>query len=198
MLSLPRDNFRAPGALLTFLLTMAIGLALDLWSKDYSFDHLAIYRGTTVIDSQVYKAVPGWLEFTVTTNKGAVFGLGAGRQTLFVSVSLAAILFLIYLFAHSEDQRFYQFILGMLLAGVLGNLYDRVVFGYVRDMIHILPRWPKLFPWIFNVADVLLCTGVGLMVLYSLFNPPRPPAVIEEARGKPQINPDERRPEKTT
>src|SRR2546421_495129 len=80
---------------------------------------------------------------------------------------------------------FLTVILGMLLAGVLGNMYDRVVFGYVRDMIHALPRWPKLFPWIFNVADVMLCTGVGLMVLYSLLHSGREPHNIGEDERKP-------------
>jgi signal peptidase II len=185
-----------------FLLTMVIGVALDLWSKDYSFDHLAIYSGDQLIGSRVYKAIPGLLEFTVTTNQGAVFGLGAGKRPLFVAVSLAAILFLIYLFAHSQHQRFYEFILGMLLAGVLGNLYDRMVFGYVRDMIHILSKW-NLFPWIFNVADVMLCTGVGLMVLYSLLYPGHEQAHAAAATTSkpgdaPHINADERRSEKTT
>jgi signal peptidase II len=77
---------------------------------------------------------------------------------------------------------------GLLLAGVLGNLYDRICFGYVRDMIHALPgwRWPAsiqhllpmipadVFPWIFNVADTLLCVGVGLMLIYSIVNSPKP------------------------
>jgi lipoprotein signal peptidase len=42
------------------------------------------------------------------------------------------------------------------------------MFGYVRDMIHALPRWPKFFPWIFNVADSLLSSGVTLLILYNL------------------------------
>jgi signal peptidase II len=88
-----------------------------------------------------------------------------------VAVSIGAILFLTYLFATSKRRQwFYQLVLGLLLAGVLGNMYDRVVYGYVRDMIHALPRWPDLFPWIFNVADSLLCVGVGLMVLYSFLH----------------------------
>ena len=190
MLSLPRDNFRSFPALACFGLTMILGLAADLWTKDFAFDHLAIYRGPMVVDSQVHRLIPGWLEFTVTTNQGAVFGLGAGQRLLFVSVSLAAILFLVYLFANSGRQRLYQIILGMLLAGVLGNLYDRIVFGYVRDMIHALPRWPRLFPWIFNVADVLLCTGVALMVIYSLLHSGREPPNIGAEGTKPQMNAD--------
>jgi signal peptidase II len=166
------DNFRSPAALARFFLTTFIGLGLDLWTKAYAFQQLATTPGPKPT-SKVSEFIPGWLHFMVTTNTGAVFGLGEGRRFLFVTVSVAAIIFLTYLFAASGRQRLYQFILGMLLAGVLGNMYDRIQYGYVRDMIHALPRWPNLFPWIFNVADVLLCTGVGLMVLYSLVQPQR-------------------------
>jgi len=90
---------------------------------------------------------------------------------LFIGVSIAAIVFLIFLFTASDRRRIYQVLLGMLMAGVLGNLYDRVTLGYVRDMIHALPRWPGFFPWIFNVADSLLCVGVGMIVLINLIRP---------------------------
>jgi signal peptidase II len=91
---------------------------------------------------------------------------------LFIAVSALAIAFIVWLFLNSDRQWLYQIILGMLLAGVVGNLYDRVVFGYVRDMIYVFPRWGA-FPYVFNVADSLLCTGVAIMILYSLFQPTR-------------------------
>jgi lipoprotein signal peptidase len=167
------ENFRSISALARFFVTAAVGLFLDLWTKHLAFTKLASYDANgNLIANKVYDFIPTWLHFTVTTNPGAVFGLGAGRRALFLTVSLAAIGFLSYLVATSGRQRFYQFVLGMLLAGVLGNMYDRIVYGHVRDMIHGLPQrtWPgtnmEIFPWIFNVADVLLCTGVGLMVIY--------------------------------
>src|SRR5438874_2391971 len=55
----------------------------------------------------------------MTTNQGAVFGLGAGQRLLFVSVSLAAILFLVYLFANSGRQSVYQSICAMLVGCVI-------------------------------------------------------------------------------
>jgi signal peptidase II len=195
------NNFRSPAALARFLLVMLAGLGLDLWTKSYAIRTLGaidqwaphtsrVYallesigiRLPTVwvphlrpnVPSKVYELIPGWFQFELTMNEGAVFGMGAGRTLLFVAVSLAAIVFLFYLFAKSGRQWFYQIILGMLLAGVLGNMYDRVQYDYVRDMIHALPQWPKLFPWIFNVADVMLCTGVGLMVLHSFLPQPKP------------------------
>ncbi|HEY1921266.1 MAG TPA: signal peptidase II [Tepidisphaeraceae bacterium] len=152
---------RSPGALLRFFLVAGLGIAADLWSKWAAFSSSSLWR-------EPYQFIPGWIEFEVVKNQGAVFGLGQGRRILFVTVSVGAILFLIYLFATSGKKPVFQVLLGMLLAGVVGNLYDRVTLGYVRDMIHALPQWPKLFPWVFNVADTMLSTGVGLMILYNI------------------------------
>ena len=72
--------------------------------------------------------------------------MGQGHQTLFLIVSVAAIAVLVYFFAFSGRRRGYQVVLGLLLAGVLGNLYDRLAFGYVRDMLHLFPgvHWGDL------------------------------------------------------
>jgi signal peptidase II len=185
---IPTDNFRSPAALSRFFLVCVIGLTLDLWSKSYAFSHLAVPEEVaTGLHPRVVQFISNWIHFTLTINRGAVFGLGQGQKWLFLGVSVIAIVFLSYLFATSKAQRLYQFILGMLLAGVLGNMYDRIVFGYVRDMVHALPgwKWPgswqvggypsggrEVFPYIFNVADILLCVGVGLMIVYSLFISP--------------------------
>jgi signal peptidase II len=198
---IPTDNFRNLAALSRFFLVCIIGLGLDLWTKSYAFHHLALPdSGPTDSRPRIVQFIPNWIHFEVTTNHGAVFGVGQGQKPLFLAVSVVAIIFLSYLFATSKGQRFYQFILGMLLAGVLGNMYDRIVFGYVRDMIHALPgwKWPgtwqvplihyssgarEVFPYIFNVADILLCVGVGLMIIYSI----RTPAPRKEKPAKPEM-----------
>lgn len=178
------DNFRSPGAVLAFVGTCALGLALDLSTKVWAFR-------TLDMRFEAYQFIPGWLHFETTVNQGAVFGLGQGQRWLFVGVSILAIGFLSWLFVSSERRQIgYHILLGMLLAGVLGNLYDRIAFGHVRDMIHALPgqrfsgtwqiplfNYPappdrQVFPYIFNVADTLLCTGVFLMIVYSLFHKP--------------------------
>jgi signal peptidase II len=186
---------RSPAAVLIFVLTMGLGLTLDLWSKSYAFRTLTYgeperdrFTGHLRVDSDSYNLLPGWLHFKCTVNEGAVFGLGQGNQTLFAIVSVAAIAFLTYLFATSGRRWFYQLVLGMLLAGVLGNLYDRMKLHYVRDMLYMLPgrHWPgsqqEIFPWIFNVADSLLCVGVFLMVVYSFF-------AHEPSRDEPNAEP---------
>jgi len=142
---------------------------------------------------RVVDLIHGWLQFEFLENPGAVFGIAPGKRMIFLAVSVAAVVFLTYLFSSSGGRPFYQIILGLLLAGVLGNMYDRIEIGKVRDMIHMLPgwRWPdgfhrvlkflpdEVFPYIFNVADTLLCTGVGLMLIYSFFNS------TDEVPGKP-------------
>jgi len=171
-------NFLTPASLACFLLTAVIGFSLDQWSKVEAFHRLCSGiqinsdGSASVTGAREYIFIPGLINFSVVVNPGAVFGFGSGMQTLFKVVSIAAILFITFLFVNSGRQRIYQILLGMLLAGVVGNLYDRVRFSYVRDMIHGLPHWPKLFPYIFNVADTFLCTGVGLMIVYSLLTDP--------------------------
>src|SRR5580704_16714101 len=166
--------YRSPAALLRFLLTAAIGLSLDLWTKSLAQKHL--------IDRPPINFLPGWLSFEFVGNHGAVFGIAQGDRWIFLLVSVGALIFLAGLFATSGRRPFYQIILGMLLAGVAGNMYDRIVFGYVRDMIHALPMWPKFFPWIFNVADSLLCVGVGLMLLHGFVQPPAPKPTDQHAQ----------------
>ncbi|MFN4242140.1 MAG: signal peptidase II [Tepidisphaerales bacterium] len=169
------DSFRSPAALLRFYGLAAVLLGVDLASKYVAQHHLQDGPGVVVLDRLFH------LEWV--TNPGAVFGIGAGNRWLFVSISVLALGFLTYLFAAAGRRQWgYQLILGLLLAGVLGNLYDRVVYGHVRDMFRILPgwRWPgdwqvlgypplsrEVFPYVFNVADVLLCTGVTLMLLHA-------------------------------
>ena len=81
--------------------------------------------------------------------------------------------------------------LGLILAGALGNMYDRMLFGVVRDMCWLFPgvnlpfewTWPggnrELYPWIFNIADAVLLIGVAA-VLYEMFfgkwSQPQPPS----------------------
>jgi lipoprotein signal peptidase len=174
------DNFRSPLALLLFFGVALLGAGLDLWSKALAVAHLQ--------NATVRRLIPGWVHLTYTENHGAVFGIAQGQRIIFLVVSVGAIVFLTFLFITSGRARGFQLILGLLLAGVVGNMYDRVYYGYVRDMIHALPGWTwpqwlvnyfprswrppggqemEVFPWIFNLADTYLCVGVAAMLLYS-------------------------------
>lgn len=213
------------------LWTVAVlGLALDLWSKDWAFRTLA--------QGGHRPLVPYLLEFHTTLNPGALFGFGAGHTEVFLIASLLALGLVLWMFSHSPAKSWLTHLaLAALLAGALGNMYDRAFVslvevpvptstavarrcyvleldpdtnrhvlreypvlagrpghviplaegqppprprGYVRDFIKIpttLPRWnwitPKwrgreLWPWVFNVADMLLVGGVAVLSLQLL------------------------------
>jgi signal peptidase II len=160
------------------LLTALLGLILDLYTKHLSVQVLSGGRSCEFL--------PGWLHFESVSNRGAVFGLGQGYRWIFIAVSLAAIVFVVYLYRRGLRRWWYDVTLGMLLAGILGNLYDRIFVGYVRDMIHALPsffwggtwvipilNYPPVdrayFPWVFNVADSLLCVSIGILLITGFF-----------------------------
>jgi lipoprotein signal peptidase len=101
-------------------------------------------------------------------NEGALFGLGHGNNSLFTLVSLIAAAGIIYWSARSGAARdpFLTVALGLILAGTLGNLYDRVIFGGVRDFLH----WYYWIDWpVFNFADCCLVTGASMLLVQAVF-----------------------------
>jgi signal peptidase II len=114
-------------------------------------------------------------------NRGALFGIGndgEGRNNVFAVISLLAACFIIFWVARPPvaRDRWLCVALGLILAGTLGNLYDRVVFSGVRDFLHcyyetigadgkVTPHiWPD-----FNIADCCLVCGAGVLLLHSFF-----------------------------
>lgn len=111
--------------------------------------------------------IPKVLNLQLTLNTGAVFGTGQGGRPIFIVVSvLATGIILTLMFRSPAGAWYYQAGLALILGGALGNLYDRVFYSAVRDMLHMLPS-TGLWPWIFNPADVSLICGVGLVLLVS-------------------------------
>ena len=107
-------------------------------------------------------------------NHGALFGIGGNTgvgNLLFTSVSVTAALAMILWTLRADTARdgYLCCTLGLILAGTLGNLYDRLLFGGVRDFLH----WYRYFDWpVFNVADICLVTGASLLVLEALLRSP--------------------------
>jgi signal peptidase II len=111
--------------------------------------------------------IPGGLNLQLTLNQGAVFGTGQGGRPIFIAVSIVATIVILYMLYRSPRGAWaYQAGLALILGGALGNLYDRARYAAVRDMLHMLPD-TKLWPWIFNPADVALVVGVGVVLLAS-------------------------------
>ncbi|MDA3862870.1 MAG: signal peptidase II [Deltaproteobacteria bacterium] len=119
---------------------------------------------------------PFSLNLTLAMNKGSAFGMFTGipgARWILTAIGIGALFFIYYLYKRPETKsRLYLIGLGILTGGALGNLVDRIIFGHVTDFIQFwgFPSVDILWPWpTFNVADVLLLVGVGLMFIYTLF-----------------------------
>ena len=116
--------------------------------------------------------IRGFLQFAYTENPGIAFGQlqegGSFGRWFFVALAAAASIAVFYYFMRTprNDDR----VLGacaLLLAGILGNLTDRVRLGYVVDFIVMHAgdyHWPT-----FNIADASICIGAGLLMLDLFF-----------------------------
>jgi signal peptidase II len=120
-------------------------------------------------------------------NHGALFGLGGEyvwvANTLFAAVSVVAAFAIVYWSTRRSTARDFSLCaaLGLILAGTLGNLYDRMVFGGVRDFLYFYwIEWP-----VFNVADCCLVCGAFLLLAQAFLtrSAPAQPATSEVARS---------------
>jgi lipoprotein signal peptidase len=110
-------------------------------------------------------------EYLPHVNRGALFGIGNAdngddANWLFSLVSVAAAVVIVFWATRKQtgSDPWLSCALGLILAGTLGNLYDRVVFSGVRDFFH----WYYMIDWpVFNVADCCLVIGAGLLLLQA-------------------------------
>ncbi|MBN2583243.1 MAG: signal peptidase II [Planctomycetes bacterium] len=137
------------------------------------------------------------LEFVWQWNPGAVFGVAQGKTVALVVFNLLALTLLVWLFADSRKrQGLLHLCLGMIVAGALGNLYDRLVYQHVRDFLRFSFRadwvpWDNgsgyLWPYVINVADVYITVGVaGLFLIWLV-------AMIRHRREPPPDAPQKKR-----
>lgn len=111
--------WRSPRAHVLLWATAAVGLATDLISKHLAFDNLWFGHPKVLI--------PGLLSLNLSLNLGALFGIGKGMSLLFILASVLAVGFVAYMFAASQRKQWVVHLaLGLVLAGALGNLYDRM------------------------------------------------------------------------
>jgi len=160
--------YRNLKAYFRFGLITLIGLAADLATKHWAVNNIPSdeYGNPQPID-----IIPDYFRFILGHNPGAVWGIGAGNTKLLLITSMIAVILLLWFFALSRASQWgWHIALGMMLAGALGNLYNRLFTGgYVVDFIQIdLHFWPAN-PWpTFNIADILLTLGVGVLLICML------------------------------
>jgi signal peptidase II len=128
---------------------------------------------------QPHAVIPGFFDLVHITNTGAAFGSFKNNNTFFVWLSILALLFVVVLLLrrHAPPDRWRDVSLGLLLAGVLGNLTDRLLYGHVIDFLLFDLHIPYAHPWpAFNVADSCICVAVACFIIHS-FRSNKKPAV---------------------
>ena len=124
-----RPRFRAEfprGRWLLFVLPLVVGLAADLWTKSAMFRFLEFPDG--MIEQRTHWWIDGVAGVQLSLNPGALWGLGSGWAPIFAMMSLVAAVGIIWwLFvAGAAKSRFLTLLLGFVMAGIFGNLYDRL------------------------------------------------------------------------
>jgi signal peptidase II len=161
-----------------FLVSLAV-LLTDQWTKGIITRTFDVHQSRSVIG--------GLFDLTYVRNSGAAFGLFASVDSSIKAVilnSVAVLVFVVvsaYALRSSHKSVRLQVGFSLILGGAIGNLLDRVRFGYVVDFLDFSisgHHWPA-----FNVADSAICIGVGLLFLDMLGSeeekpPATPPPAI--------------------
>jgi len=149
MRKMPGEKRQTIGLQGKIISVVAVLIAFDQLTKYLIIQKLRLFESLPVI--------PGVLHFTRVQNRGAAFGMFKGSGAIFVAVALAAVACIIAGIKDQARQRWYPFALGLILAGTVGNLIDRLRLGYVIDFLD-LRVWP-----VFNVADSAITIGAVIL-----------------------------------
>ena len=134
-------------------------IALDQISKALVLNLL--YEGHVVL-------IPGVLDFTYVENRGMAFGLLADHRWVFMLLSVFGIaLIAVYTYLFVKDK-LGRVALSLIIGGGIGNMIDRVAYGFVVDFIDFCAF--DFWVWVFNVADSAVCIGAGLFFLYIILD----------------------------
>ncbi|MCG3163978.1 MAG: Lipoprotein signal peptidase [Acidobacteria bacterium] len=148
----------------SYLLITVIALVADQLTKLWA---------TASLKPVVFiEVVPGFFRLSYATNRGVAFSLFADSQFdirwILAGISLVAALFVFSYFRRAPDGKpWLNVSLSLLLAGIVGNMIDRIRLGEVVDFIEL--HWRDLYSWpTFNIADSAICVGAVLLALEML------------------------------
>ncbi len=143
----------------------AVVVVLDQITKALTRSYLDLYDSVPVITN--------FFHLTYVTNDGMAFGLnfpGGSYVFLFISIILTIVIFM-YLWKEPNNHLLMRLSLSLILAGAVGNLIDRLLFGQVVDFFDFMIgdyHW-----YIFNVADSAVTIGMILFLYFSFFIQPK-------------------------
>lgn len=128
-----------------------------------------IVRSLVVDGSWSTPLLPGFMRFEFVANRGASFGMGEGYGYAFAVLAIAVSIGIVWYINRAQALSKVELAgLGMVMGGAIGNMFDRLVYGYVTDF---LCTEFISFP-VFNVADIGITCGVALALIGFLFLSP--------------------------
>lgn len=130
-------------------------IALDQISKQYVQGNL--------LENESIPIIQNIFHFTYVHNYGAAFGILRNQKPFFIVMTLAVVIGTFFFLRTQEKVHpAMKFSLTLIIAGAIGNLIDRIQFGYVRDFFDFRV-WP-----VFNIADMAIVCGAILLSYYML------------------------------
>ena len=158
----PSSFSRLAGLIMRLILFLTLPLyALDQLTKHWVLRSISPYDARSV--------VPDFFNLVNVPNTGAAFGSFKGNNTFFVVISfIALVVVTVLLVRHRRSDPWRDVSLALLLAGILGNLTDRLLYGHVIDFLLFNLHIRYADPWpAFNVADSCISIAVVLFIIHS-------------------------------
>lgn len=131
-----------------------VSFVVDLVTKTFANNSLVVLQRNVVVNNFFY--------ITLCYNTGGAWSILSGNVTILIIISLIALGVVIYSMIKSKTD-FYKYSSALFIGGLIGNLYDRIVYSKVIDFLDFIV-FGYDFP-VFNVADCCICVGVVLMLI---------------------------------
>ncbi|RXM71484.1 signal peptidase II [Clostridium tetani] len=142
------------------IIIIVLGIILDRVTKLWAIERLSIGEDIVVIKD--------FFSFSYLENRGAAFGIFKDKQLFLISITMVAILLMMfYLFINKTNPKILKISLSLIISGAIGNLIDRIKYRYVVDFIFFHYKDKYHFP-IFNIADVLVSLGTILLIIFII------------------------------
>ncbi|MCB9893459.1 MAG: signal peptidase II [Planctomycetes bacterium] len=176
-----------------FWIVLLVSLIADIATKAWA----DVYVRPT--SPHVTDIIPGLIGWKWAENQGAAFSILDGKPLLLAAIASVVLLAVFgYVLKADPKRRWFLSALALVASGAVGNLYDRLLLGHVRDFMFFtfdLPLYGKQIPligWtipqkypVFNVADIAIIAGVLILVAMSFKSDKKKEAAPEEKQAEP-------------
>jgi signal peptidase II len=153
--------YRSSVSSLKNALVIAGVAVLVLWADQYS-KHLV---AKSFLPGESRYVIPHFLKWTYERNVHGAFGLFGNNAVLLIAMAIVVLVLFWFSFREAAARSLLvRIAFGMIVGGAIGNIVDRLHYGYVIDFIDFYRIWPNIF----NVGDSCITVGVGLLLLSSL------------------------------